>query len=128
MRAGVGTRVPGTAGATRVRRVRPVVSRACVTRPVAAIRAKVGDGGKRVVVGDGLDVKRSLPRFTRALVAFGVATCLASAVSAPDALAGNRDEFYIEDVPQGLSSGDGGGKRKAACQGTCVDDEDFMSS
>jgi hypothetical protein len=97
-----------------VRRVRPVVSRACVTRPVAAIRAKVGDGGKRVVVGDGLDVKRALPRFTRALVAFGVATCLASAVSAPDALAGNRDEFYIEDVPQGLSSGDGGGETKSS--------------
>ena len=112
MRVGVSTRVPWVAGATCVR-ARPTAKRACASRPVGAIRGGQGGGGTRVV--EELHVGRVvLERSTRALVALGVASCLISSVSVPHALAqSSRDEFYIEDIPQGLSSGDVGGPGKS---------------
>ena len=107
MRAGfVGTRVTGAVGATRAR-VRPAAHHARVSRPAEAVRVERGGVRARE---SGEEVGRSLQTGQRAFVAFGVAACLACGVAAPAALAQGRDEFYIEDIPQGLSSGDTGAK------------------
>jgi hypothetical protein len=107
MRAGfVGTRVTGVAGATRAR-AKADARHARVSRPAAAVRVERGGVRARE---SGEEVGRSLQTGQRAFVAFGVAACLACGVAAPAALAQSRDEFYIEDIPQGLSSGDTGAK------------------
>ena len=110
MRAGfVGTRVTGAVGATRAR-LRPAARHARVSRPAEAVRVERGGVRARGVGESREGLGRALQTGQRALVAFGVAACLACGVAAPAALAQSRDEFYIEDIPQGLSSGDTGAK------------------
>ena len=109
MRVGfVGTRVTGLVGATRAR-ARLDTRHVRVSRPAEAVRVE-REGVRARGVGESRDLGRALETGQRAFVAFGVAACLACGVPAPAALAQSRDEFYIEDIPQGLSSGDTGEK------------------
>ena len=110
MRVGfVGTRVTGLVGATRAR-ARLDTRHVRVSRPAEAVRVERGGVRARGVGESREGPGRALQTGQRALVAFGVAACLACGVAAPAALAQSRDEFYIEDIPQGLSSGDTGAK------------------
>ena len=111
MRAGfVGTRVTGAVGATRAR-VRPAARHARASRaPPRRCASSAGAFARAGSGRAGRALGRALQTGQRALVAFGVAACLACGVAAPAALAQSRDEFYIEDIPQGLSSGDTGAK------------------